>query len=69
MIQNYQKQVQRGKELCDTHSKNYLLSADALQSLVQDCKKESNGWYLALLDEFYIGIAVGYRMALADQKH
>lgn len=68
MIQNYQKQVQRGRELCDTHSKNYLLSADALLSLVQDCKSEPNGWYLALLNEFYVGISAGYKMALADQK-
>ena len=68
MIQNYKKHAQRGQELADTHSRNYDLSADAMLHLIQDSKEQPNGWYYAMLQEFYVGIYVGYKMAQSDQK-
>ena len=68
MIQDYKKHAQRGQELADTHSRNYALSADAMMHLIQDSEEQPNGWYYAMLQEFYIGLSVGYRMAERDQK-
>ncbi len=68
MIQDYKKHAQRGQELADTHSRNYVLSADAMMHLIQDSKEQPNGWYFAMLQEFFVGLSVGYRMAQHDAK-
>ncbi len=68
MIKDYKKHAQRGQELAETHSRNYALSADAMMHLIADNMEQPNGWYYALLQEFYIGLSIGYAMAERDQK-
>ena len=65
MIYNYKKHLETGKRLMDRHSHHHQLSAVAFVKLVADCK--SNMWDVST-NEFYIGVAVGYRMAEIDRK-